>query len=212
MRERWVSRRHKYGDTSSLIADLASSDSGIVQYALPVHGLHGMLVSPARRRIGLDIEVLRLPPLSTLFALEDNQSSASARTHRIHTGLPWWSFSRCVTDAQTALDRHRRLFIHTRRNHNMNENTVRRLALDCYIHARSNLHSPHTNVHFPVSRPVTDGFCLFSRHTEKQPRRAAAQCRSERALPPFCCFAPEDNSFHASACRSKSSSSENMSA
>ena len=76
-----VSRRHKYGDTSSLIADLASSDSGIVQYALPVHGLHGMLVSPARRRIGLDIEVLRLPPLSTLFALEDNQSSASARTH-----------------------------------------------------------------------------------------------------------------------------------
>ena len=78
-----VSRRHKYGDTSSLIADLASSDSGIVQYALPVHGLHGMLVSPARRRIGLDIEVLRLPPLSTLFALEDNQSSASARTHRL---------------------------------------------------------------------------------------------------------------------------------
>ena len=41
-----------------------------------------MLVSPARRRIGLDIEVLRLPPLSTLFALEDNQSSASARTHQ----------------------------------------------------------------------------------------------------------------------------------
>jgi hypothetical protein len=24
--------------------------------------LHGMLVSPARRRIGLDVEVLRLPP------------------------------------------------------------------------------------------------------------------------------------------------------
>ena len=42
-----------------------------------------MLVSPARRRIGLDIEVLRLPPLSTLFALEDNQSSASARTHHL---------------------------------------------------------------------------------------------------------------------------------
>ena len=59
-----VSRRHKYGDTSSLIADLASrSDSGlVVQYALPVHGLHGMLVSPARRRVGLDVEVLGLPP------------------------------------------------------------------------------------------------------------------------------------------------------
>ena len=43
--------------------------------------MHGMLVSPARRRSGLDstrrdgatVEVLRLPPL-TLFAPEDNQS------------------------------------------------------------------------------------------------------------------------------------------
>jgi hypothetical protein len=43
-----------------------------------------MLVSPARRRSGstVRVEVLRLPPL-TLFALEDNQSSASARTHRL---------------------------------------------------------------------------------------------------------------------------------
>ena len=48
----------------------------------------------------------------------------------IHTGLRGGHFQ-CVTDAQTALDRHRRLFIHTRRNHNMNENTERRLALDC---------------------------------------------------------------------------------
>ena len=41
-----------------------------------------MLVSPARRRSGstVRVEVLRLPPL-TLFALEDNQASASARTH-----------------------------------------------------------------------------------------------------------------------------------
>ena len=170
-----------------------------------------MLVSPARRRIGLDIEVLRLPPLSTLFALEDNQSSASARTHRIHTGLPWWSFSvchRCADGSRpspTTLHPHEKEPQHEREH---SETAGSRL----FIHARSNLHSPHTNVHFPVSRPVTDGFCLFSRHTEKQPRRAAAQCRSERALPPFCCFAPEDNSFHASACRSKSSSSENMSA
>ena len=42
-----------------------------------------MLVSPARRRNGLDIVVLRLPPLSTLFALEDiNQSSASASSRK----------------------------------------------------------------------------------------------------------------------------------
>jgi hypothetical protein len=39
-----------------------------------------MLVSPARRRSGLDtvrVEVLRLPPL-TLFALEDNPYIAQA--------------------------------------------------------------------------------------------------------------------------------------
>ena len=49
--------------------------------------MHSVLVSPARRRYmyGLDSTgrgVARLPPL-TLFALEDNQSSASARTHLI---------------------------------------------------------------------------------------------------------------------------------
>ena len=43
-----------------------------------------MVVSPARLRSGapgstVRVEVLRLPP-STLFALEDNQSSASARS------------------------------------------------------------------------------------------------------------------------------------
>ena len=43
-----------------------------------------MVVASARRAPGstVRVEVLRLPPL-TLFALEDNQSSASARTHRI---------------------------------------------------------------------------------------------------------------------------------
>jgi hypothetical protein len=45
-----------------------------------------MLVSPASRRFGLDstrveVFVLRLPPRNVLRALEDNQSSASARTH-----------------------------------------------------------------------------------------------------------------------------------
>ncbi len=34
------------------------------------------------RQYAVRVEVLRLPPL-TLFALEDNQSSASARTHRL---------------------------------------------------------------------------------------------------------------------------------
>ena len=130
----------------------------------------------------------------------------------IHTGLRGGHFQ-CVTDAQTDGSRPSPTTLHPQEKEPQHEREHSETAGSrLFIHARSNLHSPHTNVHFPVSRPVTDGFCLFSRHTEKQPRRAAAQCRSERALPPFCCFAPEDNSFHASACRSKSSSSENMSA
>ena len=45
-----------------------------------------MLVSPARRRFGLDSTGRGGAPsaLVTLFALEDNQSSASARTHPLN--------------------------------------------------------------------------------------------------------------------------------
>jgi hypothetical protein len=87
----YVSRRYA---TRHTITDLASPDlvSTVcfcifmgcmhVHARCSLHACYSFTRPPALERSTVRVEeVLRLPPL-TLFALEDNQSSASARTHR----------------------------------------------------------------------------------------------------------------------------------
>lgn len=94
-------------------------------------------------------------------------------------------FSVSQTRRQTALDRHRRLFIHRRRNHNMNENTVRRLALDCSStqEATSTVHTQMYIFPYPDRSQTGRLLSLLTPHREVDREATTARRRSvpERA-------------------------------
>ena len=76
----------------------------------------------------------------------------------------------------------------------MNENTVRRLALDCSS-TQEATSTVHTQMYiFPY--PDRSQTAFVSSHATPRSNHGAPPLSagaSERALPPFCCFAPEDN-------------------